>query len=111
MSQKRSWFNKLAQVIQRKQDGRLVDGSFFMTIRLAEPVTLKIQRGREGDFKTEEVTLVPQTNEKGYSSVILGMQAPRAFKKSDGTVDEPRDNLKYELSYMLPEDSDEEVPF
>lgn len=73
----KGWVNNFAQMWNKKGDKR----KFFLSIPLAEPVTLKLQRKTKDGFVTQEVTLVPTENDKGYKSVILPMKKAEPYKE------------------------------
>lgn len=116
-SKSSGWVNNFAKMWQKSSK----DG-YFLSIPLAEAVTIKLQRKTQDGFVTQEVTLVPQTNEKGYSSVMLTMKKPEAYTNRGGDIVKPNEKLKFELSLppqsegtdFGPEpsfDSNEEIPF
>lgn len=87
-----NWINNFARVWQKKGEKK-----FFMSMPLAEPVTLKLQRKTKDGFAIQEVTLVPEENEKGYSSIMFTMKKPEAYEYNGETITPP-ENLKYEIS-------------
>jgi hypothetical protein len=66
-----SWINNFGKIFQSK------NGKNFISIGLAEPVTLKLQRHSKGETFLEEVTLTPEVDEKGFSSVRIMLSEPK----------------------------------
>lgn len=86
----KGWVNNFIQMWRTKDN----DKKFFLSMPLAEPVTLKLQRKtRDGNFIIEEVTLVPQTNDKGYSSVMFPLKKVEAYQNNGETITPP-ENLR-----------------
>ncbi len=87
--QSNGWVNNVIQMWSKKDDKK----KFFLSIPLAEPATLVLQRKTKDGFVNETVTLVPTENDKGYSSVILPMKKVEAYTHSGGTYNPP-ENLR-----------------
>jgi hypothetical protein len=100
-----SWVNNIAKIWRKKDNS-----GNFMSLPLAEPVTLKLQRKTKDGFVVEEVTLIPQTNDKGYSSVMFTMKKPEPYQGREGVVNPP-ENLKFELSLPPQSSGDGESDF
>ena len=93
MSGKSEWINNFAKIWKKKGGEK----KFFMSIPLAEPVTIKLQRKTADGFVEQSVTLIPQENDKGYKSVMLTMKKPESYERNGETVTPP-ESLAYELS-------------
>lgn len=102
MVDKKGWVNNFAQMWNTKADKK----KFFLSIPLAEPVTMILQRKTRDGFVNQEVTLIPQTNEKGYSSVMLTMKKVEANDKYT-----PPENLRQEVSVPPGAQGDSESDF
>lgn len=94
MSNKKEWVNNFAKMWCTKEDNK----KYFLSMPLAEPVTIKLQRKKGDDFVVEEVTLVPIVNDKGYSSVSFKMDKVRPFTTKEGKEVIPPSSLKQTLS-------------
>lgn len=71
LTNEKDWINNFAKIFKTSKAGVNV-----ISIPLAEPVTLKLQRKGKDGVRIDEVTLVPSVNEKGYSSVSLITATP-----------------------------------
>lgn len=73
------WVNNFCSIWVR---GEGDDKKYSMSIPLAEPVTIKLQRYISGGgFAIEEVHLVPYTNDKGKKSIRAFLKKPEANEK------------------------------
>ena len=69
---KGKWINGFARVWKTKNN------NFILSIPLAEPVTMKLERrNKEGEVSIEDVTLIPTKNEAGYTSVVINLSEPK----------------------------------
>jgi hypothetical protein len=76
LTNEKDWINNFAKIFKTKKTGMNI-----ISIPLAEPVTLKLQRKGKDGVRIDEVTLVPSVNERGYSSVTLLTGSPSAEYK------------------------------
>lgn len=86
------WVNNIAKMWKKKDKE-----GYFLSLPIAEPVTIVLQRKIKEGFVNQEVTLVPQENEKGYKSVMFTMKKPEAYQYNGETISPPQ-TLKFECS-------------
>ena len=101
----KEWVNNIARMFKSK------NGNYFLTIPLAEPVTIVLQRKTKEGFVDQKVTLMPDENEKGYKSVRFLMTKPESYTKRDGTVVDPPESLKFECALPPQNEGDGESDF
>ena len=97
------WINRFVQMWNyTKKDG---SKARMLSLPLAEPVTIKLQRYKNKEFFIEEVTLTPTVNAKGFSSLAIFLdKLDRSVTLDNGNTFERPENLTHEGTIPPPKD-------